>query len=50
MSSLFLAITCFLLRLIAKIIAQMEHLIGRQKEIKKLRQYASSPKSEFLII
>ena len=28
----------------------MEHLIGRQKEIKKLKQYAVSKKSEFVAI
>ncbi len=28
----------------------MEHLIGRQKEIKKLKYYAESPKSEFVAV
>lgn len=28
----------------------MEHLIGRKKEIKKLKQYANSRKSEFIAI
>jgi len=28
----------------------MEHLIGRQKEIKKLEQYATSRKSEFIAV